>query len=146
MHASLCVDMSEHTDSNFTTLEPELEMPRTKFSIPATHIFYASMSETEPFTFSPLPTIAEPEPTPKCSKPIPAISLAALCPPTLHTNAPQFSSIHEEFLAEQEGLQRMVEKVQEVEQKKRASRGTKGTKPKVVDREGDRGSWYPCKI
>ena len=110
-----CVDMSEHTDLNFTTSEPELEMPRTKFSTASTHIFYASMSENEPITFSPLPTIAEPEPAPKYSEPIPAVPLAALCPPTLHSNAPQFSSIHEEFLAEQEGLQRMAEKVQEAE-------------------------------
>ena len=40
----------------------------------------------------------------------------------------------------------MADKVQEAELKKRAPRGSKGTKPKVVDREGDRGSWYPCKI
>ena len=40
----------------------------------------------------------------------------------------------------------MAEKVQEAEQKKRAARGTKGTKPKVLDREGNRGMWYPCKI
>ena len=39
----------------------------------------------------------------------------------------------------------MAEKVQEAQQK-RAARGTKGTKPKVVDREGNRGTWYPCKI
>ena len=40
----------------------------------------------------------------------------------------------------------MAEKVQEAEQEKRAPRGTKGTKPKIVDREGNRGTWYPCKI
>ena len=34
----------------------------------------------------------------------------------------------------------------EAEQKKRAARGSKGTKPKIVDREGTRGTWYPCKI
>ena len=52
----------------------------------------------------------------------------------------------EEYIAEQEGLRRMAEKVQEAEQKKRAARGTKGTKPKIVDREGNRGTWYSCKI
>ena len=138
--------MSEHTDSNFTMPESDLEMPRTKFSTPATHIFFAGMSENEPTTFAPLPTIAEPEPDPKSSDPIPAVPLVALCPPSLHSHATQFSSIHEEYLAEQEGLQRMADKVQEAELKKRAPRGSKGTKPKVVDREGDRGSWYPCKI
>ena len=39
----------------------------------------------------------------------------------------------------------MADKVQEAEQKKRAPRGSKGTKPKVVDRDGDRGTWFPCK-
>ena len=97
-------------------------------------------------SFSPLPSIAEPEPAPKNSEPIAVVPLTALCPLTLHSNAPQFSSVHEEFLAEQEGLRRMAEKVQEAEQKKRAARGTKGTKPKIVDREGNRGTWYPCKI
>ena len=138
--------MSEHTDSNFTTPELEMEMPRMKFSTAATHIFYASMSENEQMSFSPLPSIAEPEPAPKNSEPIAVVPLAALCPLTIHSNAPQFSSIHEEYIAEQEGLCRMAEKVQEVEQKKRAPRGTKGTKPKIVDREGNRGTWYPCKI
>ena len=107
----------------------------------ATHIFFAGLTENDPITFAP-----EPEPSLTKSEPIAAVPLAALCPPTLHSNAPQFSSIHEEYLAEQEGLQRMAEKVREAEQKKRAARGTKGTKPKVVDREGVRGTWYPCKI
>ena len=101
--------MSEHVDSNFTAPEPEMEMPRMKFSTAATHIFYASMSENEPMTFSPLPSISEPEPDPENSEPIAAVPLAALCPPTLHSNAPQFSSIHEEYIAEKEGLRRMAE-------------------------------------
>ena len=125
--------MSEHMDSNFTAPEPEMEIPRIKILTAATHIFYASMSENEPMSFLPFPSIAEPEPDPKNSKPIADVPLAALCPPTLHSNAPQFSSIHEEYIAEQEGLRRMAEKVQEAEQKKRAPRGTKGTKPKIVD-------------
>ena len=39
----------------------------------------------------------------------------------------------------------MAEKVEEAKQK-RAARGSKGSKPKIVDREGTRGTWYPCKI
>ena len=138
--------MSEHVDSNFTDPELEMEMPRTKFSTAATHVFYASMSENVQMTFSPLSSIPEPEPDPEITEPIVVVPLAAMCPPTLHSNAPQFSSIHENYLAEQEGLRRMAEKVQEAKQKKRAPRETKGTKPKVVDRDGNRGTWYPCKI
>ena len=109
--------MSEHVDSNFTAPEVEMEMPRTKFSTAATHVFYASMSENEPMTFSPLPSIPKPEPDPEISEPIAVVPLAALCPPILHSNAPKFSSIHEEYIAEQEGLRKMAEKVQEAEQK-----------------------------
>ena len=104
------------------------------------------MSENDPTTFSLFTNIPEPEPNLLNSEPIAAVPLAALCPPSLHSNAPHFSSIQEEYIAEQEGLRRMAEKVQEAEQKKRAARGTKGTKPKIVDREGVRGTWYPCKI
>ena len=65
--------------------------------------------------------------------------IAILSPPTTYApHAPQFSSIHEEFLAEQEGLRRMSEKVQEAEQKK-ASKVSK-----VINRDGLRRSWYPC--
>ena len=125
--------MSEHMDSTSTTPEPELQMPSTKFSTAATHIFYAGMLENESMTFSPLPHVSEPEPDPDTSNPILAIPLAALCPPSLHSNAPHFSSIQEEYIAEQEGLRRMAEKVHEGEQKKRATRGTKGTKSKIVE-------------
>ena len=133
-------------DSNFTVPEPDMEMPRMKYSTAATHIFFAGMSEFEPTTFSLLPSISQPEPDPKISEPIAVVPLTALCPPTLHSDAPQFSSIHEEYIAEQEGLRRMAEKVQEDEQKKKAARGTKGTKPKIVDLEGNRGTRYLCKI
>ena len=133
-------------DSNFTVPEPESEMPRMNHRTAATHILFAGMSENDPTTFSPFTPIPEPEPAPENSEPIAAVPLAAMCPPSLHSNAPHFSSIHEEYLAEQEGLRRMAEKVSEAEQKKRAARGSKGTKPKIVDREGTRGTWYPCKI
>src|SRR3954462_13207331 len=40
----------------------------------------------------------------------------------------------------------MAEKVAEAEQrKKRAAPGTKGTKSKAIERDGVRGSWFPCK-
>ena len=138
--------MSEHMDSTSTIPETELPMPTTQNSTATTYIFYAGISESEPVTFTPLHTMSEPEPIPDISDPIPAVPLAALCPPSLHSNAPQFASIHEEYIAEQEGLRRMAEKVEEAQQKKRAAKGTKGTKSKVVDREGQRGTWYPCKI
>ena len=138
--------MSEHMDSTSTIPETELPMPTTQNSTATTYIFYAGISESEPVTFTPLHTMSEPEPIPDISDPISAVPLAALCPPSLHSNAPQFASIHEEYIAEQEGLRRMAEKVEEAQQKKRAAKGTKGTKSKVVDREGQRGTWYPCKI
>ena len=124
-------------DSTPYTPETELPTPTTKYSTAATHIFYAGISESEPVTFTPLPTMPKPEPIPDFSDPIPAVPLAALCPPSLHSNAPQFASIHEEYIAEQEGLRRMAEKVEQAKQK-RAAKGTKGTKSKVVDREGHR--------
>ena len=132
-------------DSTSTIPETELLTPTTKLPTAASHIFFAGMSESEQTTFTPLQTVPEPDPIPDFSDPIPAVPLAALCPPSLHSNAPQFASIHEEYIAEQEGLRRMAEKVEEAQQK-RAARGTKGTKSKVVDREGHRGTWYPCKI
>src|SRR3954463_15372666 len=40
----------------------------------------------------------------------------------------------------------MEEKVAEVElNKKRADPGTKGTKSKAIERDGVRGSWFPCR-
>ena len=105
--------MSEHMDSTFTVPEPETEMSRTKHQTTATHIFFAGMSENDPTTFSPFTNIPELEPNLVNSEPIAAVPLAALCPPSLHSNAPHFSSIQEEYIAEQEGLRRMAEKVHE---------------------------------
>src|SRR3954453_24102560 len=40
----------------------------------------------------------------------------------------------------------MAEKVAEAEhKKKRAAPGTKGTKSKAIERDGVRGSWFPCR-
>ena len=104
--------MSEFVGSNFSMPEPEEQPPPTNPPTAATKVFYASMSENVPMTTSLLPSTLKP---PLDSEPILAVPLAALCPPTLHVNAPHFSSIHEEYLAEQEGLRRMAEKVQEAE-------------------------------
>ncbi|KAM0841689.1 hypothetical protein ACQ4PT_058847 [Festuca glaucescens] len=65
--------------------------------------------------------------------------IAILSPLTTYApHALEFSSIQEEFLAEQEDLRRMSVKVLEAEQKK-ASKGSK-----VINRDGLQGSWYPC--
>src|SRR3954468_16812671 len=120
--------MSRYTGSNF--VNPE-EMNLTP-PIPSSNVLYVGMSEDQP---------------PVNIEPIAAVPIAALFPPSYGFRHLQFSSIHEEYLAEQEGIQRMDEKVAEAEQKKkkRAAPGTKGTKSKAIERDGVRGSWFPCR-
>src|SRR3954449_3756568 len=99
--------------------------------IPSSNVLYVGMSEHQP---------------PINIEPIAAVSIAALCPVSYGFRHLQSSSTHEEYLAEQERIQRMAEKVAEAEQKKkRAAPGTKGTKSKAIERDGVRGSWFPCK-
>src|SRR3954447_4810330 len=118
--------MSGHTGSNF--INPE-EMNLTP-PIPPSNILYMGMSEDQP---------------PINIEPIAAVLIAALCHASYGFRHLQFSSTHEEYLAEQEGIRRMAEKVAETEQKKkRADPGTKGTKSKAVNCDGIRGSWYAC--
>ena len=98
--------------------------------IAPSNVLYVGMSEDQP------PTNIDP---------IADVPIAALCPTSYGFRHLQFSSTHEEYLAEQEGIRRMSEKVAEAEQKKkRAPPGTKGTKTKAVNRDGIRGSWFPC--
>src|SRR3954465_13156347 len=119
--------MSGSTGSNFANPEELNLTPPT----PRPNVLYMGMSEDEP---------------PVNIEPIAAVPIAALCPPSYGFCQLHFSSIHEEYLAEQEGIQRMAEKVAEAEQrKKRAAPGTKGTKSKAVERDGVHGSWFPCK-
>src|SRR3954452_6595720 len=120
--------MSGYTGSNF--VNPE-EMNLTP-PIPPSNVLYVGMSEDQP---------------PVNIEPIAAVPIAALCPASYGFRHLQFSSTHEEYLAEQEGIQRMSEKIAEAEQKKkRAAPGTKGTKSKAVERDGVWGSWFPCKL
>src|SRR3954469_3297668 len=99
--------------------------------IPPSNVLYVGISEDQP---------------PVNIEPITAVPIAALCPPSYGFRQLHFSSIHEEYLAEQEEIQRMAEKVAEAEQrKKRAAPGTKGTKSKAVEQDGVRSSWFPCK-
>src|SRR3954469_12395311 len=119
--------MSGCTGSNFANPEDLNLSPPT----PSSNVLYVRMWEDEP---------------PVNIEPIAAVPIAALCPPSYGFRQLHFSSIHEEYLAEKEGIQRMADKVAEAEQKKkRAAPGTKGTKSKAVERDGVRGSWFPCK-
>ena len=53
---------------------------------------------------------------PPATEPLLMTPIAILTPPiTYAPHAPEFSSVHEEYLAEQEGLRRMAEKVSEAE-------------------------------
>src|SRR3954470_7443244 len=115
------------TGSNFANPEDLNLIPPT----PSYNLLYVGMSEDQPSVNI---------------EPIAAVPIAALCPPSYGFRQLHFSSIHEEYLAEQDGIQRMAEKVAEAEQrKKRAAPRTKGTKSKAVERDGVRGSWLPCK-
>src|SRR3954466_15892127 len=119
--------MSRCTGSNFANPEDLTLSPRT----PSSNVLSVGMSEDQP---------------PIKIEPIAAVPIAALCPPSYGFRQLHFSSMRVEYLAEQEGIQRMAEKVAEVEQrKKRAAPGTKGTKSKAVERDGVRGFWFPCK-
>src|SRR3954451_150293 len=119
--------MSGCTGSNFANPEDLNLTPPT----PSSNVLCVGMSEDQP---------------PVNIEPIAAVPIAALCPPSYGFRQLHFSSIPEEYLAEQEGIQRMAEKVAEAEQrKKRAAPGTKGTKSKAVEQYGVRGSWFPCK-
>src|SRR4051812_5672793 len=110
--------MSGYTGSNF--VNPE-EMNLTP-PIPPSNVLYVGMSENQPLVNI---------------EPIAAVPIAALCPPSYGFRHLHFSSIHEEYIAEQEGIQRMAEKVAEAElKKKRAAPGTKGTKSKAIERYG----------
>src|SRR4051812_29238048 len=101
--------MSGYTGSNF--VNPE-EMNLTP-PIPTSNVLYVGMSEDQP---------------PVNIEPIAAVPIAALCPPSYGFRYLQFSSIHEEYLAEQEGIQRMAEKVAEAELKKKNCSGNQGDK------------------
>src|SRR3954451_12361375 len=119
--------MSGCTGSNFANPEDLNLSPPTSSS----NVLYVGMSEDQP---------------PVNLEPIASVPIAALCPPSYGFRQLHFSSIHEEYFAEQEEIQRMAEKVAEAEQrKKRAAPRTKGTKSKAVERDGVRGSWLPCK-
>src|SRR4051812_31211206 len=119
--------MSGCTGSNFANPE-DLKLPPPT---PSSNVPCVGMSEDQ---------------TPINLDPIAAVPLAALCPPSYGFRQFHLSSIHEEYLAEQEGIQRMADKVAEAEQKqKRAAPRTKGTKSKAAERDGVRGSWFPCK-
>src|SRR3954468_21270494 len=107
--------MSGHNGSNI--IHPE-ELNLTP-PIPSSNVFYVGMSEDQP---------------PINIEPIATVPIAAMCPTSYGFRHLQFSSTHEEYLAEQEGIRRMSEKVAEMEQKKRAALGTKGTKSKAVNR------------
>src|SRR3954465_6127440 len=97
--------MSGYTGSNFANPEDLNMSPPT----PSSNVLYMGMSEDQP---------------PVNIERIAAVPLAALCPPSYGFRQLHFSSIHEEYLAEQEGIQRMAEKVAEAEQrKKRAALG-----------------------
>src|SRR3954452_21682156 len=114
--------MSGYTGSNYTAPEEQNLSP----PIAPSNMIYMGMSEDQPRSNIEL--------------------IAALCPASYGFRHLQFSSTHEEYLAEQEGIQRMSEKVAEAEQKKkRDAPGTKGTKSKAVERDDVRGSWFPCK-
>src|SRR3954449_9363265 len=94
------------------------------FELDSSNVLYVVMSEDQP---------------PVNIEPIAAVPIAALCPPSYGFRQLQFSSTHEEYLAEQEGIQRMAEKVAEAElKKKRAAPGTKGNKSKAIERDGIR--------
>src|SRR3954462_10720584 len=119
--------MSGYTGSNFANPE-DLNLTPPK---PSSNVLYVGMSEDQP---------------PVNIEPIAAVPIAALCPHSYGFRQLHFSSIHEEYLAKQDGIQRMAEKVAEAElKKKRAAPGTKGTKSKAIERDGYRGSWFPCK-
>src|SRR3954447_9110056 len=119
--------MSGYTGSNFVNPE-EMNLTPT---IPPSNVLYVGMSKDQP---------------PINIEPIAAVPIAAMFSTSYGFRHLQFSSTHEEYLAEQEGIQRMAEKVTEAEQKKkRAAPGTKGTKSKAIERDGIRGSWFPCK-
>src|SRR3954470_16465785 len=106
------------TGSNFANPEDLNLSPPT----PSSNVLYVGMSEDQP---------------PVNIEPIAAVPIALLCPPSYRFRHLQFSSIHEEYLAEQEGIQRMAEAELK---KKRAAPGTKGTKSKGIERDGVRGS------
>src|SRR3954467_3853534 len=117
--------MSGCTRSNFANPEDLNLSPAT----PSSNVLYVGTSEDQP---------------PINIEPIAAVPIAALCPPSYGFRRLQLSSIHEEYLAEHEGSQRMAEKVAEAELKKKiAAPGTKGTKSKAIERDGVRGSWFP---
>src|SRR3954468_8215960 len=119
--------MSGCTGSNFANPEDLDLSPPT----PSSNVLYVGMSEDEP---------------PVNIEPIMDVPIAALCPLSYGFRQLHFSSIDEEYLAEQEGIQRMAEKVAEAEQRQnRAAPGTKGTKSKAVERDGVRISWFRCK-
>src|SRR3954453_11702468 len=106
--------MSGCTGSNFANPE---ELNLTPTILPS-NVLYMGMSEDQP---------------PVNIEPIASVPIAALCPPSYGFRQLHFSSIHEEYLAEQEGIQRMAEKVAEAEQKKKSTTlGTKGTKSKAI--------------
>src|SRR3954451_9196676 len=92
--------MSVCTGSNFANPEDLDLSPPT----PSSNVLYVGMSEDEP---------------PVNIEPIMAVPIAALCPPSYGFRQLHFSSIHEEYLAEQEGIQRMAEKVAEAKQMKK---------------------------
>src|SRR3954470_7281834 len=92
--------MSGCTGSNFANPEDSNFSPPT----PSSNVPHGGMSEDQ---------------TPINLEPIAAVPLAALCPPSYGFRQFHFSSIHEEYLAEQEGIQRMADKVAEAEQKQK---------------------------
>src|SRR4051794_3849580 len=118
--------MSGCTGSNFANPE-DLNLPPPT---PSSSMPHGGMSEDQ---------------TPINLEPIAAVPLAALCPPSYGFRQFHFSSIHEEYLAEQEGVQRMAEVAEADQKQKRAAPGTRASKSKAIEQDGVRGSWFPCK-
>ena len=123
----------------------EFPMPELKHVTTATHVFTAGPTNETPITFSPIFGPQDSASDIHILEPIDATPLATMCPFSAYPNFRNLSSVKETLLKRARERKAMAEKMKPAkETKKRAPRGTAGTKSKALEREGTRGSWYPC--
>src|SRR6266480_7831272 len=134
--------MSESKDKSTVS---EFPMPELRHAAAATHVFTAGLTRDTPTTFAPILGPQESETEIHIIEPLDAVPLATLSPFSAYPNFRNISSLKETLLKRARERKAMAEKMKAAkETKKRAPKGTMGTKSKALEREGTRGSWYPC--
>src|SRR6266480_1487710 len=134
--------MSESKDSSNVS---EFPMPELRHATTATHVFTAGLTRDTPITFSPLLDPQESETEIQMIEPLDAVPLATMSPFSAYPNFRNISSLKDTLLKRARERKAMAERAKVAkETKKRAPRGTVGTKSKALERDGTRGSWYPC--